>query len=129
MVRLMPKSCLMLTVTLSACGNLEWPPNSGGNHYSVGDVGLVNTPINHNKIEVEKYTQQVIKDFQNNSTKPSPIEHVVVAGETLWRIAQAYNSDIYELAILNQIQPPFRIFVGQRLLPVSYTHLTLPTKA
>ena len=52
-------------------------------------------------------------------------EYIVSVGETLWEIAQKHNTDVYELAILNQIKSPFRIFVGQRLLISSAVHLIL----
>jgi FOG: LysM repeat len=101
---------------LPACGNLQWPPKSGENSYSAGSVGLVNVPIRYDKSEVRKPTQKIVKKLKSGSVIPNSAEHIVAAGETLWRIAQTYNVDIYEIAILNQIQPPFRIFIGQSLI-------------
>ena len=106
----------LLIVMLPACGNLQWPPNSGKNSHSASSVGLVNAPIRYDKTEVKKPTQKIGKNIKNGSIIPSSAEHIVASGETLWRIAQTYNVDIYEIAILNQIEPPFRIFIGQSLI-------------
>ena len=116
MIRMIPVSFSLLVVMLSACGNLQWPPNSERNSNSIGSVGLVNAPSNHIMAKVTKRTERIVKNLRRRHAKPNSTEHIVAAGETLWRIAQVYNVDIYELAILNQIQPPFRIFVGQSLI-------------
>jgi lipoprotein NlpD len=41
--------------------------------------------------------------------------HLVVSGDTLYGIAWRYGIDYREIARLNGIDPPYRIFVGQRL--------------
>lgn len=41
--------------------------------------------------------------------------HLVVSGDTLYGIAWRYGIDYREIARLNAIDPPYRIFVGQRL--------------
>lgn len=52
-----------------------------------------------------------------NSIKAS--EYVVQAGETLYSIAWRANSDVRQLAQLNKIYPPYRIYPGQKLLLVA----------
>lgn len=42
-------------------------------------------------------------------------EHVVQPGETLYSIGWRYNRDFKELAQANHIEPPYKIFVGQRI--------------
>ena len=103
---------MLLVVTLSACGSLEWPPNSTGIGYSGNEIGLVNTQKFPLTLSPQKKAKKSLKSRIGDNSR----EHVVANGETLWRIAQAHNTDIYELAILNQIEPPFRIFVGQSLM-------------
>jgi murein DD-endopeptidase MepM/ murein hydrolase activator NlpD len=44
------------------------------------------------------------------------VEHVVAPGETLWRIARAYDVDPRALARANELADPDRIDVGQRLV-------------
>ena len=43
------------------------------------------------------------------------IYHKVGKGETLWRIAQHYHVDLQEIAELNDIQDPTKIWVGQKI--------------
>ena len=42
--------------------------------------------------------------------------HVVQSGDSLWRLAQAYNSDIQNIIAANQIPEPDRLVVGQALI-------------
>jgi spore germination protein len=42
--------------------------------------------------------------------------HVVQRGETLWRIAQNYGSDINQIILLNQLDSPDTLVVGQSLV-------------
>lgn len=44
------------------------------------------------------------------------VVHTVQAGETLFRIALAYDVDVDELALANNISDPTRIFAGQQLV-------------
>ena len=58
--------------------------------------------------------------------------HVVQEGETLYSIAQRYKVDHTALAMVNDVKDGATIRPNQKLrIPraVSYTHLTLPTKA
>jgi len=47
--------------------------------------------------------------------KAAPRFHLVQAGETLYSIAWRYGMDYRELASVNQIGPPFTIYVNQKL--------------
>ena len=116
MIKIVPKFLLLSTVMLAACGKLEWPPKSGGAGYSGNEIGLVYATKQIHKPSLTSSPKLKPKGFLNPPIIASSKEHIVAYGETLWRIAQAYNTDIYELAILNQIEPPFRIFVGQSLI-------------
>jgi spore germination protein len=70
-------------------------------------------------------------------SQATTILHTVQRGETLFRIAAYYGITVNELARANNIADPSLIYNGQQLVipgyeapqPVSYTHLTLPTKA
>lgn len=46
---------------------------------------------------------------------PRPAEHVVAAGEDLYSIALQYDLDAYQLAIANDLSPPFTVTAGQTL--------------
>lgn len=41
--------------------------------------------------------------------------HTVSSGETLWSISQRYNVALQDVAVLNNLQPPFYLYGGQRL--------------
>ena len=107
-------------VGLAACGNLEWPPKSGGVGLDGSRPGLVNgsrvvqqqAPAAPQRIASRPPAEKLSAPFQ---TQASDRDHVVRAGETLSAIAQNYKVDVYEMAILNQLEPPFRIYVGQSL--------------
>jgi murein DD-endopeptidase MepM/ murein hydrolase activator NlpD len=51
-----------------------------------------------------------------SATRPDGVYHVVRPGESLYRIGKAYGVAIEELARVNGIKDPNRIFSGQRLL-------------
>ena len=111
-------------VALAACGNLEWPPESGSAGYGVSQPGLVNGGTARHRTVAAPRRQSSRPSVQGLSP-PFPgvtadRDHRVAAGETLSKIAQAYGVDVYQMAILNQLEPPFRIYVGQSLaLPKS----------
>lgn len=44
-----------------------------------------------------------------------PAEHVVAAGEDLYSIALRYDLDAYQLALANDLSPPFTVTAGQTL--------------
>ena len=107
-------------LALSACGNLEWPPESGGAGYGVIRPGLVSGAIDPGQI-VPAPRRQSPQASAKLLSAPFPgaaadRDHLVAGGETLSIIAQAYGVDVYQMAILNQLEPPFRIYVGQSLL-------------
>ncbi len=54
------------------------------------------------------------------------VYHIVVSGQTLWRIAHIYNIDVNELMRLNGINDPSQLMVGQRLL-IKRPYCPLPT--
>lgn len=41
--------------------------------------------------------------------------HNVVAGDTLYSISQRYKIPMHDIAVLNRVQPPFKLYEGQRL--------------
>jgi len=49
-------------------------------------------------------------------TSPAGIYHVVGSGQTLWRIAKAYNVDMWGIMRVNHLQDPTQICAGQALL-------------
>lgn len=57
----------------------------------------------------------VVETGQKKSSRSNHSVHVVRAGDTLYSIAWRYGMDYRDLAKLNNIDPPFTIFVNQRL--------------
>lgn len=55
-----------------------------------------------------------VADIQSGGAKLSG-EHIVQPGETLYAIGWRYNRDFKELAQANNIPPPYRIYVGQKI--------------
>jgi len=47
---------------------------------------------------------------------PSMTVYVVQQGDTLWKIAKKYNTNIDEIIMLNEIETPDKTFPGQKLL-------------
>lgn len=54
-------------------------------------------------------------DAEGNASGPSPDRYVVQRGDTLYAIAFRNEMDYRELAALNHIQPPYRIYAGRTL--------------
>ena len=53
--------------------------------------------------------------------------HIVKSGDTISSISKFYSIDKDLIIKLNNLKDENYIFVGQNLITVSYTHLTLPT--
>ncbi|OGO79549.1 MAG: hypothetical protein A2Y23_09800 [Clostridiales bacterium GWB2_37_7] len=49
-------------------------------------------------------------------TTPSTIEHVVVSGDVLWKIAQQYGVSINDIISINNLNPNGYLTIGQKLL-------------
>ena len=114
------RTLLSMLLTLSACGNLEWPPESGGAGYSASQPGFVKGRGRTQaqlwqapRCKVPDHLYRVFRHLFPGAAADR--EHLVAAGETLSRISQAYGVDVYQMAILNRLEPPFRIYVGQSL--------------
>ena len=81
------------------------------------------TPSRHRKAEpvVERagepsrLTPLTVPEHQD-AEAPDGVVHVVQAGQTLWRIARAYEIDLQTLAEANGIDDPTRVDVGTPLL-------------
>jgi murein DD-endopeptidase MepM/ murein hydrolase activator NlpD len=63
-------------------------------------------------------TRTAVAETDSSGTAPqrTGVYHVVQAGQTLWRIAVAYDVPLDELTEANGIADPSRVAVGQRLL-------------
>ena len=48
-------------------------------------------------------------------SSPKRIYHEVKAGETLESIAKQYNQSVYQLALWNELSPPYTVYLGQKL--------------
>lgn len=66
---------------------------------------------------VSVYGSTPLKKSIQNSINTN--EYTVRSGETLYSIAWRANSDVRQLAKLNNIQPPYNIYSGQKLFLVS----------
>jgi len=70
------------------------------------------------------------QNWQNQSNANIPDVYIVQHGDTLSSISRRYGKDFREIAYLNGINPPYRIYIGQRLrIHVSNTTpvVTTPT--
>ena len=50
------------------------------------------------------------------ATAPMPREHIVGPGDSVWTLARTYGVDRNELIRLNNIEPPYTLRIGERLL-------------
>lgn len=67
----------------------------------------------------------VPEDFDERTT--DGVVHPVQKGQTLWRIARAYDVSLQELAEINDLEDPSKIRVGQKLwVPGARQVLTVP---
>lgn len=48
--------------------------------------------------------------------------HVIKSGETIWEIAQQYSSDVEQIVLLNQLEDPNILVVGQSIVIPNLTH-------
>lgn len=79
---------------------------------TVSNIVNLNNIKNPNLI----YTGDVIKVRRNNSSQVGSIKYYNVrSGNTLWGIAQRYNTSIANLVRLNRIQNPNLIYPGQKI--------------
>lgn len=79
---------------------------------TVSNIVNLNNIKNPNLI----YTGDVIKVRRNNSSQVDSIKYYNVrSGNTLWGIAQRYNTSIANLVRLNRIQNPNLIYPGQKI--------------
>lgn len=60
---------------------------------------------------VEAVTEPAVTE----SGTPEYVEHVVVSGDTIWKLARQYNTTETKIMELNNITDPKRIQVGQKL--------------
>lgn len=61
-----------------------------------------------------------------------PSSYTIKSYDTLYSIAWRYGLDVNELARWNRIQPPYKIYPGQRIIlhpPVASTTVSQPTKS
>lgn len=54
--------------------------------------------------------------FESREQAGAPRYHTIVAGETLSSIARQYGYNYRQIALWNDIWPPYRIYAGERLL-------------
>jgi LysM repeat protein len=53
--------------------------------------------------------------FEQEEPTDRYFNYTVKSGDVLWKIAQRYNTTVEKLAGLNNIQPPYYIYIGQTL--------------
>lgn len=59
--------------------------------------------------------QTIPDDLVEGAIQGKGVVHVVERGQTLWRIARAYEVSLQDLAEVNDVQDPAQIRVGQKL--------------
>ncbi len=64
----------------------------------------------------------------NRATAKLSGQHIVQSGETLYAIGWRYNRDYKELAQVNHIEPPYKIYVGQEISLQQPVHTTQKTQ-
>ncbi|MEE2746791.1 MAG: peptidoglycan DD-metalloendopeptidase family protein, partial [Pseudomonadota bacterium] len=118
--------CLFI-VALTGCGGLQYPLRDSNLDSSVrtgigtkltdGNNRFTSKPVPVYTVRESLKQKRTIHRKTTTENKLPIREYTVKNGDSLYRIAQYFNIDIYELAILNQIPPPFtRIYVGQSLI-------------
>jgi len=80
----------------------------------------VDAIIKENGIDPAKYLYigQTLKIPANNAVKPpvvQPVIYTVQSGDTLWKIAQKYNTTIDAIVKANNLDPAMYLSVGQKL--------------
>lgn len=90
---------LAVMVILAGCGNLAWPPKSGGPGMVRGPAKSV-TPVNINEA-VERPANNIV---------------TVRAADTLFKVSQRYGVSARGLIKANNLQPPYRLRPGMRLV-------------
>ncbi len=105
----------------------NWKTWEGRQYTDIGNIqgiqGYIDRDIFTKEIllndnsEIKKVTSEFIE------TNPSDrIEYIVKYGDTLWQIANDYNTSIAEIANLNMIGNPNLIYAGQRLTIITNTN-------
>jgi lipoprotein NlpD len=66
---------------------------------------------------IRRVTERPLREAATDeqSLSPEARTHVVARGDTLYSIAWNYDLDVRTLALINQLNPPYTIFPGQRL--------------
>lgn len=86
--------CVLVSINLFACSSRDKP-----------------APV------INVYGSTPLQKSVKNSINTN--EYTVRSGETLYSIAWRANSDVRQIAILNEISPPYNIYSGQKLFLVS----------
>jgi len=130
-----------VTLTLSACGGLQWPPppqlSANTPRSAAAPAPVPSGPARNITVQdgetlydVAKrsgLTPRAIIDANNlqppyrvakgqSLILPAARSHTVVRGDTLYGVSRQYGVDSYELARLNNLQPPYNIRVSQQLV-------------
>ncbi|HBY21101.1 MAG TPA: hypothetical protein DEG71_08865 [Clostridiales bacterium] len=77
---------------------------------------------------VEKKSKEFIVDITEEENTnyidySSMIIYVVKSGDTLWDIAKRYNTTIFEIANINNIDNPNSIYHGQKFIILKNTNV------
>ena len=59
--------------------------------------------------------ETVAEDAATETGTPEYVEHVIVSGDTIWKLAKEYNTTEAKIMYLNNIANPKRIQIGQKL--------------
>ncbi|GEM_PF-6071505 len=101
-------------------GNTVYTVQSGDTLWKIAQKfnTTVDAIVKANNIDPAKYLtvgQKLVIPGQPPAPSPQPVTYIVQAGDTLWKIAQKFNTTIDALSKLNQIDAEKPIYVGQKL--------------
>ncbi|MDP6415117.1 MAG: peptidoglycan DD-metalloendopeptidase family protein [Gammaproteobacteria bacterium] len=117
---------LLLPLTLLACRGYQAPVAEQGERQVLSAPIIVDSSTPQSAFNAPRDSVATVSDLSTSNNRPAIVpsstvsnpnsqSHRVRAGETLFSIAFQYDLDFRSLAIANELNPPYTIFVGQNI--------------
>ena len=90
-----------------------------------GIYGYVDRDLFTTEILLNDNSEIIEVETEEEKKKSDRIEYTVEAGDTLWQIANEYNTSIYEIARLNGIDNPNLIYIGEKLTIITNSNFEI----